>query len=906
MKILHITASLRDADFIEHELAAIAPDFRVAVSPTVQDAAARLEPPGAFDAILLDMQLPDGDPTGIITHVRQKGFPLAVVVMLGSGIKEPPMEALKAGANDYIVKRPGFVGQLPGILRRSVERYRAQRPLLRVLYAGEIEQARRELSFEKSLQLEPAVVAQDGSCRGVNDPSSDPSSYDAVVLEEGFLGVHILVVLREILARGREIPVLMLIEPGREEIGVQGLAFGASGYSIKTGNYLFSLPALIREAIARRELAVQRNVLACAEARLRMLMEKVPACIVMLTCEGNILAINWAGLSLVGSRRPEELVGRNFPGMLPEKHRLSLKAFIEGVCRGEPDSIEFEWGGLDGKPRHLELRGVPVRRDSDSTINVLGVMNDLTHVTNMQEALTESKAQLENLQQTLQTATTAKDLERQLQMEQGEWAIVRQEFEQREKAAEEERVQLQERLQSSESRQQELAGMIESQKAQFETDRDQFEQREKAAEEERVQLKERLQSSGSRQQELAGMIESQKAQFEADREQFEQREKAAEEEHVQLQEKLQSSEFRQLELAGMIESQKARFEAEREQFEQREKAAEEERVQLHERLQSSEFRQLELVEMIESQKARFEADREQFEQRVKTAEEERVRLQERLRSSESHQSELVEALACEQAEWEVTRLELGRRIKALEEERVQFEEKLQAAESLRSELNETLAVKLSEWEATSKGFEQRAVRAEEQVIQFQEKLKKAESRLSELNQTFIRGQARWEIARARLEQRIKAAEAERAQLQERFQASELRLAESVEMRARERGDWDLARQELERQARAAEEQLSLLRERFDASGMEKLQEAVRKLDDQAKKTCMLETLLADLRREYEEQRSRWSVMNRELQQKCRDAEMHLSEAAAQAFQNLRTTLKQYDNPATPDPDEYSP
>ena len=60
---------------------------------------------GSFDALLLDWMLPDGDGGEVLRWVRQsQGWKLAIVVLTSRDDEQTVVEALQAGADDFVVK----------------------------------------------------------------------------------------------------------------------------------------------------------------------------------------------------------------------------------------------------------------------------------------------------------------------------------------------------------------------------------------------------------------------------------------------------------------------------------------------------------------------------------------------------------------------------------------------------------------------------------------------------------------------------------------------------------------------------------------------------------------------------------------------------------------------------------
>ena len=70
---------------------------------TLARARAALEA-GAPDAVLLDLRLPDGDGLGLLAEIRARPDPPPVIVMTAHGSVATAVEAMRAGASDFLVK----------------------------------------------------------------------------------------------------------------------------------------------------------------------------------------------------------------------------------------------------------------------------------------------------------------------------------------------------------------------------------------------------------------------------------------------------------------------------------------------------------------------------------------------------------------------------------------------------------------------------------------------------------------------------------------------------------------------------------------------------------------------------------------------------------------------------------
>jgi DNA-binding response OmpR family regulator len=106
-------------------------------------AAPALELAPQADIILVDYRL-EGTSTGLdlLREVRARELPAAVIVMTGHGSERVAAEALRLGANDYIIKDENFAELLPRVLDR-VARVREMERALAAAQASLIRAERR-------------------------------------------------------------------------------------------------------------------------------------------------------------------------------------------------------------------------------------------------------------------------------------------------------------------------------------------------------------------------------------------------------------------------------------------------------------------------------------------------------------------------------------------------------------------------------------------------------------------------------------------------------------------------------------------------------------------------------------------------------------------------------------------
>ena len=139
--LLLVDDDLEDRDLILSDLKPAAGKYQAVCAGLLQEAM-ELVASRSFDVIMLDLGLPDSQGLETFIRLHEKAPEVPFVVITGREDDTIAMQALKTGAQDYLVK-----GQIGGeVLRRSI-RYSIERQ--RLLVRHEREQFLRELEREE-------------------------------------------------------------------------------------------------------------------------------------------------------------------------------------------------------------------------------------------------------------------------------------------------------------------------------------------------------------------------------------------------------------------------------------------------------------------------------------------------------------------------------------------------------------------------------------------------------------------------------------------------------------------------------------------------------------------------------------------------------------------------------------
>ena len=238
MKVLHVGNDRELAPRLVGVLRKAGQDVAVAWVGRASDATGWVRDNPDFAAVIIEDHVPNQSCVGFIREVRGLGLTAPIVVVSTKGAA-PPLAALRAGADDYVVNGWSLLPDLAGIVARGLHRAKAlaaRRPV-RCLYLGDSALA-RECFGGRPHAIEIVEPGRDSTGNATPIPLDSPGPgqrppFDVVLAEHGRPGVDIFAILKDMAARRLQVPVIFVVE-WDEGLIVPALRMGASDYVLKT------------------------------------------------------------------------------------------------------------------------------------------------------------------------------------------------------------------------------------------------------------------------------------------------------------------------------------------------------------------------------------------------------------------------------------------------------------------------------------------------------------------------------------------------------------------------------------------------------------------------------------------------------------------------------------------------
>ena len=381
LSVLYVEDDARDADLTRRRIGRLAPDVELKLAGTLATARDLISAKPRFDALLIDLNLPDGSGLELLGEIRDRSLPIAVIVVTGFDSGTQAIAALKGGADDFLVKRDGYLDRLPALLETAVARFheenaRKSRPL-RVLHVVEnpadVEPVRAHfVSHAPQLRLESATGI-DTALKRLPAGSAETCAYDALLLDYRTRAAETLDALKTLRAERRlALPTVVLSAQSDGEIAAQAFRFGASNVLVKMPGYLHQLPSVLEAAHERAQLQREQQALRASERFTRAVLDSLSAQMAILDERGRIITVNesWRrfatangggpaianpiGLDYVATSR----AGHTDPDSIPYRAAEGIQAVLSGAL--ERFSLEYPCNSPDSE-RWFEMQAVPMK-----------------------------------------------------------------------------------------------------------------------------------------------------------------------------------------------------------------------------------------------------------------------------------------------------------------------------------------------------------------------------------------------------------------------------------------------------------------------------------------------------------------------------------------------------------------
>lgn len=337
---------------------------------------------------LVDHHLPDGSGDELFALVARK-FP--ILLMTAHGDEHLAVDAIKAGALDYLVKSPEMFRDLPHIVERALREWGLEldrRQALHALHESEeryrrITEGLTDYLYSVEVREGQAVATSHGAaCVIVTGYTSEefaanPKLWLDMILPEDRARVvaHVEKVLR-----GEQLPPVEH-RIRRKDGGIRWVSDKSILHFDAAGN-LAGYDGVIRDNTERRQAEEARRQ---SEERYRTVVDVCPEA-VFVHADGRIIFANHAAAKLMGAASLDQLIGLPVLALVdPACHAVVRQRIEQMATEGVPVPLLGQrWRRIDGAPVEVMVVATPINFSGRAATLVIAV-----NVTSQRQTETE-------------------------------------------------------------------------------------------------------------------------------------------------------------------------------------------------------------------------------------------------------------------------------------------------------------------------------------------------------------------------------------------------------------------------------------------------------------------------------------------------------------------------------------
>ncbi len=338
-----------------------------------------------WDLILADYSMPHFSGLEALKLFKESGLDLPFIIVSGSIGEDVAVEAMKAGAHDYLMKN-NLTRLIPAI-QQELRQMEVRRKLKHSEKALQEAEKRYRQVVENATEIIYAVDEKGNFTYG-NPAGLKATGYSLQELREFnyadlVLPEHRKRVMKVYINQFRQrIPTTHVEFPFFNKAG-KIIWFGQNSTLVMEGDKVVGFHIIARDITERKKA---EQALSESEQRYRNLVENAPDVIYTLGPDGTITSLNPAFETITGWSRTEWL-GKQFVSILhPDDLPLGME-FWQRILRGEmPPIFELRILSKSGDYVVGEFIATP-QTQNGSVINVLGIARDITERKRAEERL---------------------------------------------------------------------------------------------------------------------------------------------------------------------------------------------------------------------------------------------------------------------------------------------------------------------------------------------------------------------------------------------------------------------------------------------------------------------------------------------------------------------------------------
>ena len=382
LRILYAEHHAADIDLTQRHMARHAPHIQLEFVNTATEVLQRLataeEDAGKsaplFDLLLLDYRLPGMNALDLLKELDYNNVPkLPIVLVTGQGDEEVAVQALRLGVNDYLVKNPGYLYQLPRTLENTYTQTLLQRERTALFESEQRYRALFELAPVAIFTKDRTGVYTSANALTTEVTGRDPVGYTDAEIFGAEAAASLMANDQAVFERDAEVLYEERVQTNKGERFFLSRKSPLHDHQGKVSG-LMGIGLEITERLRAEEAQIEN------QRRLAQLAEHVDEVIWLMETHGGELLYISPAYSQVWGRSVESVYAApaSMCDAIVVEDGEVAKRFAHALSVGENVYLEFRISRPDGSIAWVAAQTFPIDDEQGQTYRVAGLARNIT------------------------------------------------------------------------------------------------------------------------------------------------------------------------------------------------------------------------------------------------------------------------------------------------------------------------------------------------------------------------------------------------------------------------------------------------------------------------------------------------------------------------------------------------
>ena len=328
------------------------------------------EKPPRYDLVLSVISPAAGIGLEVLAHASRLDLPLPVVILIEPDEHKETLQALRAGATDYLVKSGNYLSRLPAFALEAVHNFQNQHtlritPARVVLGAAQSEDNDlvRHILQSRTPHLEILTFTNADELLDYLGEEGRTTSRNLLLLDHDLPGLDTIELLKEIRhVRHLDLPIILLAQVFPDDLSLSAYQLGVRDFLVKSPANLQRLPYSIENAWWQAQAQRQSLALRQEHGHFQAIIDSTLDPIITTDEKQHVILFNKAAEKMFGCSA-ETAIGTSLERFIPARFRSAHREHLVTLTHASAPPVSLSGKRSNQEEFPMEIAASVVRVD---------------------------------------------------------------------------------------------------------------------------------------------------------------------------------------------------------------------------------------------------------------------------------------------------------------------------------------------------------------------------------------------------------------------------------------------------------------------------------------------------------------------------------------------------------------